>query len=266
MRKGHEIGKWMPFEIEAWLSDPDIQSWYDDQEKWYLRLLLQAWKNSTNPCHLPNEPERLMTLAGVPISNPMRVRAWRERSAAVLRKFAQTEDGKWLINPKQAEVYANQLAKFDARKDAGSKGGKQTASKRVAMLHQSSSSTSLSISTSSDEVVFKKEELLDSEEITKKVMAIGFRDSTYRSKDLIERALEREVNEVGADQVEMFNALCRIFKWTDGGVYAPKCFEVIPRWREPQNLWERRNGTSNVPAKTRGGLALEELRRLETSD
>lgn len=250
MRKGHDIGKWMPFEIEAWLSDPDIQSWYDDQEKWYLRLLLQAWKNSTNPCHLPNEPERLMTLAGVPISNPMRVRAWKERSAAVLRKFVKTEDGKWLVNAKQMEVYTNQLASWDARRDAGSKGGKVRAERLASLklttseLQVNSSRQSLSLSTSPSDSKNEKKEL-DSEDLVSRVMAIGFRDSTWRSKSQIERALFEEV-QAGADTGEMFNALRRIYKWTDSGIYAKPCFEVIPRWREPQNLWERKaNAKSN---------------------
>ena len=100
----------MPFEIEPWLSDADIQSWFDDQEKWYLRLLLQAWKNSAKPCHLPNEPERLATLAGVSAVSPERVRAWRDRGPAVLRKFVSSEDGKWLFSPKQLEVYEDLMA------------------------------------------------------------------------------------------------------------------------------------------------------------
>lgn len=248
----------MPFEIEAWLSDPDIQSWYDDQEKWYLRLLLQAWKNSTNPCHLPNEPERLMTLAGVPISNPMRVRAWKERSAAVLRKFVKTEDGKWLVNAKQMEVYTNQLASWDARRDAGSKGGKVRA-ERLANLklttselqvNSSRQSPSLSNSTSQKLEIYgiepqKCKDWIASEDLVQKVIAIGFRASDRRNQSLIERALFEEV-EAGADPDELLASLGRIYTWTSSGEFAPKCFEVIPRWREPQNLWERKaNAKSN---------------------
>ena len=119
----------MPFEIEPWLSDADIQSWFDDQEKWYLRLLLQAWKNSAKPCHLPNEPERLATLAGVSAVSPERVRAWRDRGPAVLRKFVSSEDGKWLFSPKQLEVYETQHSKYEANKQNGRNGGLAKASK-----------------------------------------------------------------------------------------------------------------------------------------
>lgn len=240
MRKGHLLGKWMPLEIEPWLSDPDIQSWYDDQEKWYLRLLLQAWKNSANPCHLPNEPERLMTLAGVSAASPIRVRAWRDRSAAVLRKFVTSEDGKWLYNSKQLEVYLQQGGVSEARSEAGRLGGLAKASKARDLLQQSSGNASLSSS-------HKKKESFDSEDFVSRIMAIGFRDSTHRSKSLVEWALSEEV-EAGAIESEVLAALTSIFTWTEKGVYAPKCFEVIPRWREPRELWERRNGTSQPSA------------------
>lgn len=260
MRKGHEIGKWMPFEIEPWLSDPDIQTWYDDQEKWYLRLLLQAWKNSANPCHLPNDQDRLMSLAGVSLQIRERVAAWKERGPAVLRKFAISEDGKWLFHPKQTEIYANQLGRLDARRDAGSKGGKQSASKRAALLQQPCSSSSISLSSSdsySKSLEPKKENTFDSEEYVRSVMAIGFRDSTIRTKDLIARALFTEIKDLGADPDEMFKSLCRIFKWTNQGDFAKPCYKVIPEWREKQSFWERKAHVKSTGGKFSSGV--EEL-------
>lgn len=236
MRKGHELGKWMPVEIEPLLSDPDLAIWHDDQKWWFMALLLRAWGNVENPCHLPNDPDRLRALAGVPDS---RKGLWTTRSAAVLAKFGVSSDGHWISNRKQLEVYANQLSKLDARRDAGSKGGKQTASKRVAMLQQSYSSTSISLSDSEVDSSSKSSSVrkIDSEELVEKVMAIGFKDSNRWSKSLIQTALFEEI-EIGADPGEMLDKLQKIFTWTNNGAYAKTCFEVIPRWKEPQTFWQ----------------------------
>jgi hypothetical protein len=109
---------------------------------------------------------------------------------------------------------------------------------------------------------------LEADELADRVMAIGFRDSTRRSKDLIERALFEEV-QAGGPPGELLEALCRIYRWTENGVFAPKCFEVIPRWKEPRELWERRNGKqdSRGPGTTRKAQsqldALEQFRQAE---
>lgn len=254
MRKGNDIGKWMPLEIEALLSDEDVVGWFDDQCWWYVRLILCSWKFSEYPAHLPNDPGRLMAFAGISMREPARVEAWKRRGGAVLKKFRETEDGKWIFHPKTIEVYARQLAKLEARRDAGSKGGIARASKHCYsnardLLQQSASKHSLSLTNTSSQL---KEEVqiqrIDSEELVSKVMGIGFRDSTYRSKDLIARALYREVQEQGSEPRELLASLCRIYVWTEKGVWAPKCYEVIPRWREPQELWERRDG-KNQPSR-----------------
>lgn len=80
-----------------------------------------------------------------------------------------------------------------------------------------------------------------SEQLLTSVLAIGFRDSTWRSQNLVEHALFQEI-EHGAEPDELPAALRKIYSWTNNGEFAPKCHEVISRWREPQNFWERRNG------------------------
>jgi hypothetical protein len=109
---------------------------------------------------------------------------------------------------------------------------------------------------------------LEAHEFVERVMAIGFRDSTRRTKPLIERALFEEV-QAGALPDEVLEGLCRIYRWTENGMFAPKCFEVIPRWREPRELWERRNGKQDdrAPGTTRKAQsqldALEQFRQAE---
>jgi len=141
MRKGHTIGRWMPVEIEPLLSDPDLQTWHDDQKWWYLVLLFRAWQNVDYPCHLPNDSDKLRALASVPLR---RSAQWRERSLEVLAKFVVSEDGQWLSHRKQLEVYATQLAKTEARSEAGRMGGLANSSKRVALLKQTTSKQSIS--------------------------------------------------------------------------------------------------------------------------
>lgn len=240
MRKGHEIGKSMPLEVESLLSDPDVISWYDDQCWWYVRLIFESWKFSAKPAHLPNDPERLMTFAGISRREPNRVKAWKERAREVLKKFESTEDGAWIFHPKTLEVYVTQLSKWDAKRDAGSKGGIAKASRTVALLDSATSNsyTYKPITNSSQSLKEKKE--LDSEDLVGKVMAIGFRDSTRRSKSQIEHALFEEI-ESGADPPDILESLFRIYRWTNNGEFAPKCFEVIPRWRERQDFWERKD-------------------------
>lgn len=149
----------MPVEIEPLLSDPDLQVWYEDQKWWYIVLLFRAWQNVDNPCHLPNDRDRLRTLAGVPMC---RSRQWKERCGAVLAKFQVSSDGRWITNKKQLEVYANQLAKLDARRDAGAKGGLAKASKARSLLHVCYSSTSNSSSASGS---VSQEERIDASDL-----------------------------------------------------------------------------------------------------
>lgn len=259
----------MPLEIEALLSDADVLSWYDDQCWWYVRLIFESWKFSQYPAHLPNDPERLMTLAGISRREPNRVKAWKERSKEVLKKFETTEDGAWIFHPKTLEVYVNQLAKWDAKRDAGSKGGLAKASKRVALLGSATSEpyTYKPITNSFHSLKEKKE--FDSEEIADRIRKIGAPDGCFR--DAASITVEQELAEQvigGADPAEIFNAVCRIYRWTDNATYAPRLAEVIRRWREPQNLWERKaiSGKVGDIPKSRTQLAIEENRRLEASD
>ena len=240
-------------EIEPFLSSSAVMAMKDYQRWWYISLLFQAWQNVTRPCHLANDAEQLWMWAGA-VSKEFFAR----HSAIVIRQFIEIDSGQWLVNQKQLEVYTNQLGRLDARRDAGSKGGIATASKRAALLQHCSSSPSISISDSDSKFLdSKKEKEFDSDEYVKRVMSIGFRDSTIRTRDLIARALFTEIKNLGADPDEMFESLCQIFKWTSSGVFAKPCYEVIPRWREKQDFWERRPDAKQAGGKFSTGI--EEL-------
>ena len=165
-------------EIEPFLSSSAVMAMKDYQRWWYISLLFQAWQNVTRPCHLANDAEQLWMWAGA-VSKEFFAR----HSAIVIRQFVEIDSGQWLVNQKQLEVYTNQLGRLDARRDAGSKGGIATASKRAALLQHCSSSPSISISDSVSNSKFldsKKEKEFDSDEYRQKGnvdRVQGFHDS-----------------------------------------------------------------------------------------
>ena len=242
MNKGHEIDEWMPLFLRRWMTSDAIRAMKDYQRGWYIELLVRAW-DSEVPCHLRLDQKRLWMTAGAESRE-----YFVKHCGIVLDEFqvAEIEGQKWIVQPNQLAIYRKQLEKYRLGVERARKGGKAKAA--LSMLqarceHAPSIQThvsNLNSSSSSD----KEKNEIDSEDLIAKIMAIGFRDSTWRSKSQIARALFEEI-EHGSDSLEMIASLCRIYKWTENGEFAPKCFEVIPRWREPQNLWERRNGKSN---------------------
>src|SRR5208283_3447392 len=78
---------------------------------------------------------------------------------------------------------------------------------------------------------------LTPEQLIGRIREIG----PWRNADAI--AAEQELVEQlakGADAGELFKALCPIYLRTEGGKYGPQPALVIRRWKEPQQLWERK--------------------------
>lgn len=264
MRKGHELDEWMPVFITKWLTSPVVRSMRDYQRGWYWDLLCRAWKNSERPCHLRHDFDRLWMEAGADSE-----KFFKQHCAIVIGCFSRVViDGvDWLVQNDQLEIYNEQLTRYRKRSEKASHAAysKHATSKLRACSTQQTTVSISNLSSDSKFSLKKEKKELGSEELVAKVIAIGFRDSTLRSNSLIERALFEE-REQGADLDELYMKLCQIHEWTANGEFAPKCYEVIPRWREPQNLWERKaNGKSNSELpKSRAQLAIEENRRLES--
>lgn len=83
---------------------------------------------------------------------------------------------------------------------------------------------------------------------------LGFRDSAAIA---VEHAFAEEVMERKSDPAQIVMALARIHHWTEQGKFAPRLHEVIRRWKEPQELWERNRGTSEQGGQ---GISGAELR------
>lgn len=98
------------------------------------------------------------------------------------------------------------------------------------------------------------------EDYIAKARNLGFRDSQSIT---VEHAFSEEVMERKADPAEMVIALSRIFRWTKNGKYAPRLQEVIRRWREPQELWERGGEETKVEAAPAKKDPEAERKRLE---
>lgn len=78
------------------------------------------------------------------------------------------------------------------------------------------------------------------EDFIARARAIGEPKEQFRDYKAIsvEHAFVDEVKS-GADPAEIVMALCRIHRWTENGKFAPRLHEVIRRWSESQDKWER---------------------------
>ena len=268
MREGHEIGRYMPKEIEPWKGSATIRHRMRDyQRSWFDELLMTGWANAEMPCHVPNNENDLWREAGAHSKE-----FFKAHCAVVIGEFRVCGGGLWICNDKSLELYLQKLAIYLKKPKFQSGEGRADKERYTSFLSNCSCISEI-----------KKQELgivvvldaFDPDDFLTELKAIGFRGST---SNLVERAYMQEVERRHAESQQprgeiaqdIFDRCARIYGLTDAGSYAPKLYELLsgePRsYLEADHLWERRNGTSNAPAKTRGGLALEELRRLETSD
>jgi hypothetical protein len=105
MRKGHEIGRFMPMEIEPWKSSGTVRYRMKDfQRSWFLELLMAGWANAEMPCHVPNDENSLWTAAGA--HSRMYFDAHR---AVVIGEFRECGRGLWICNGKSLELYLQKL-------------------------------------------------------------------------------------------------------------------------------------------------------------
>ena len=121
----------MPLKIERLFSSMRFRRMRWDERGAYILLLAEAWLEGGR---LPNDPEDIRRLLGVSDDD-----SWSRIKKFVLDScFRPSEDGKWLINDSQVEIYTEVLEAHHKRVEAGRKGGlgraKQTSSNDKAML------------------------------------------------------------------------------------------------------------------------------------
>lgn len=119
-----EIGEWMPFEIDRFFGSPRVGQMRDFQKWWYVSLLLRAWQ-AQPPCHLPDDENELMIMAGATDET-----SWKKHSALVLGAFRATGNG-YRVNARQLEIYEEKIGIREVNRINGIKGGrpKKTESK-----------------------------------------------------------------------------------------------------------------------------------------
>jgi uncharacterized protein YdaU (DUF1376 family) len=142
-----EIGEWMPFEIDRFFGSPRVQRMKDFQKWWYVSLLLRAWQ-AEPPCHLPDDQNELMILAGATSE-----KSWREHSAAVLGMFDAVGNG-YRVNRRQLEIYEEKKAVREVNKLNGLKGGRPKKTETKPNGNQTVSDSSSSSSDSGSVAVF----------------------------------------------------------------------------------------------------------------
>ncbi|MGB2625835.1 MAG: DUF1376 domain-containing protein, partial [Candidatus Acidiferrum sp.] len=188
------------------------------------RLLLDAmWKRG---CSLPRDRQILYQLAGC-----RDLEQYEEVADVVEACFRISDDEKSFTSDLLTNEWNTGTDILEKRRRAGQKGGKASAQANVeqtsTIAQASSSSSSSSIKTS-----------LSCDELIARIRGIGSwraEKSITAEHELVDRLAG------GADPTELFNAMCRIHRWTEGGKFAPKLAEVINRWNEPQEFWERRD-------------------------
>jgi hypothetical protein len=97
----------MPLFASDLMSSPRYRSMPDTKQAWYLNLLINEWLNSENPGYLPNDPDRLYTLA-----NARTKSFFCREGAVVLACFQVSSDRRWLFNARLLDVYEKQLVKY----------------------------------------------------------------------------------------------------------------------------------------------------------
>jgi hypothetical protein len=110
VRTGHDLGRYMPKEIEAWKSSHTVSSIKDFQRSWYDELLMSGWANPEMPCHLPNDYDWLWLAA-----RAHRKDYFLAHCGPVLRQFSECGNGQWVCNRNSLERYLKVLASYFSR-------------------------------------------------------------------------------------------------------------------------------------------------------
>lgn len=261
MREGHEIGRYMPKEIEPWKGSATIRHRMRDyQRSWFDELLMTGWANGEMPCHVPNNENDLWREAGAHSKE-----FFRAHSAVVIGEFRVCGQGLWICNDKSLELYLQKLANYLAkRSDKVSERYKVDKGRYLSFLTRCSCISER-----------KKQELgivvvldsFDPDDYLPELKAIGFRGST---STLVERAymqeVEHRVEESQRPRAEIATDILtrckRIYELTDSGSYAPKLYELLsgePRsYQEAEHLWERKGNAKS--SEISAGLSSAELR------
>lgn len=145
-----EIGEWMPFEIDRFFGSPRVGQMRDFQKWWYVSLLLRAWQ-AQPPCHLPDDENELMIMAGATDET-----SWKKHSALVLGAFRATGNG-YRVNARQLEIYEEKIGIREVNRLNGLKGGRPKKTESKPNGNQTVSGSSNSSSDSVLAVALKEE-------------------------------------------------------------------------------------------------------------
>ena len=116
--------KWMPFDIQAFMSSPVVQAMHPVARSGYIYLLGHMWQ--TEGCSLPGDYEDLMIYSGIGPD------LWAEHAKMILRNFVRLDNGhvqnavlhaKWVEARDIYEKGQRQYAEFVAVRSAAGKAG-----------------------------------------------------------------------------------------------------------------------------------------------
>jgi uncharacterized protein YdaU (DUF1376 family) len=112
---------WFPTYVDKWLSSPAIARMLPEQEGAYLRLLLFAWGNGTEPPTIPTDDESLAAMSRLG-------KRWAKLGGLVREQFEEV-NGR-LVNAKQMAVWTDQQARYEKLAVAGRRGGDAKAKRK----------------------------------------------------------------------------------------------------------------------------------------
>lgn len=101
------------FYPEAWTSNPHISEMTDQQYRAYHTLLCKSWL-SEPPATLPNDPERLARIAGIPLD------IWNQIEGPIMARFKKNGNDR-LYHPKLMATYKEAKRKYENRAKAAAK-------------------------------------------------------------------------------------------------------------------------------------------------
>lgn len=112
MRKGHEIGRYMPLEADRWRTSDTVRwKMKDFQRSWFIQLLLEGWVNAEMPCHVPNNENTLWSTAGAHSKL-----YFDKHQAVVMREFRACGQGIWICNVNSLEIFLDKLGRYLKKK------------------------------------------------------------------------------------------------------------------------------------------------------
>lgn len=108
----------MPLKVEKLLSSQRFRRMRWDEKGAYMLLLAEAWLDGAR---LENNPDGIRELLGVSDDSD-----WSRIKKFVLdRMFVPSEDGNWLVNSTQAEIFQETITKHKALSEGGKRGNEK---------------------------------------------------------------------------------------------------------------------------------------------